>query len=98
MSAEKLQLKLITPEATLFEQAVDEIALPTEVGQITLLPQHTYLVSILKPGELIVKADNDHFPLAVAGGVIEVFDNTVVVLADSAEHARTIDLAAAEER
>lgn len=86
----------MTPVQALFDQAVDQVILPTELGQITVLPEHTYLVSILKPGELVVKADGKEFPLAVAGGVIEVFENTLVVLADSAEHITDIDTAAAE--
>lgn len=92
----KIQLKLITPVKALYDQAVDQVIVPTQVGQITVLPEHSYLVSILKPGELIVKDGANEFPVAVAGGVIEVFDNNLVILADSAEHVTEIDAAHAE--
>lgn len=92
----ELQLKLVTPAKTLFDQAVVSVIVPTEMGQITVLPDHAPLVSVLAPGELIVKTSEEQFPLAVAGGVIEVFDNTLVVLADSAEHPSEIDIEAAE--
>jgi len=94
----ELQLKLVTPAKTLFDEAVLSVALPTELGQITILPDHAPLVSILCAGEMIVKTASSQFPLAVAGGVVECFDNTLVILADSAEHPSDIDVAAAEKR
>jgi hypothetical protein len=73
---------------------VKQVVVPTDVGQITVLPNHTYLVSIIAPGELVVTDEaGKTFPVAVAGGVLEVFDNTVLVLADSAEHAEKIAVA-----
>lgn len=95
---QRLQLKLVTPVTTVFSQEVDGVVIPTTTGQITVLPNHTELVSILQPGELVVKDGDKHFPLAVSGGVLEVFNNTLYILADSAEHAHEIDLAAAEKR
>jgi len=97
-TAERLQLKLVTPVTTVFAQEVDGVAIPTTTGQITVLPNHTELVSILEPGELVVTDGNSKFPLAVSGGVLEVFNNTLYILADSAEHAHEIDLVAAEQR
>lgn len=96
--AEKLQLKLITPEATVFEEAVDEVRLPTLQGQIAILPEHAALVTVLAPGEMLVKSGEVTSPLAITGGVVEIFDNTLIILADSAEHAHTINVAAAETK
>ncbi|MFA6475498.1 MAG: ATP synthase F1 subunit epsilon [Patescibacteria group bacterium] len=94
----KLQLKLVTPITTVFEQEVDGVSLPTQMGQITVLPNHTEIVSVLTAGELIVRNDDKQFPLAVSGGLVEVNKNTLYVLADSAEHAQDIDITAAESR
>ncbi len=96
--AARLQLKMVTPVTTVFEQEVDGVTIPTRLGEITVLPQHTELVSILEPGELIVRDGAKQFPLAVSGGVIEMFNNTLYILADAAEHADQIDIAAAERR
>ncbi len=93
-----LRFKMVTPVTTLFEQEVDGVSLPTQLGEITVLPNHTELVSVLVPGELIVRTDGKTHPLAVSGGVIEVANNTLYVLADSAQHAADIDLAAATAR
>ncbi len=93
-----LSLKLITPARTVLEEEVEQVTMETEAGQITVLPHHTPLVSILKPGELFTKKDGKEHPLAVAGGVIEMFENTLVILADTAEFADEIDLERAEQR
>ncbi|OGY90122.1 MAG: ATP synthase F1 subunit epsilon [Candidatus Kerfeldbacteria bacterium RIFOXYC2_FULL_38_9] len=95
---QKLKLKLISPEETLFAQEVNAVVIPTENGEITVLPQHAGLVSILVPGELIVQDGKTRYPLAVAGGVIQVQDNNVTILTDAAVHAKDIDLATAEKR
>ncbi len=93
-----LKFKMVTPVQTVFEQSVEGVSLPTRLGEITVLPEHTELVSILEPGELTVRADGKSYPLAVSGGLVEVYGNTLYVLADAAEHAHEIDLAAAEQR
>lgn len=98
MAQANLQFKMVTPVQTVFEQAVEGVSLPTRLGEITVLPEHTELVSILEPGELIVRADGKSYPLAVSGGLVEVYHNTLYVLADAAEHASDIDISAAEAR
>lgn len=89
---------MVTPVATVFEQTVDSVSLPTVLGEITVLPQHTELVSIVAPGELLVTASGQQFPLAISGGILEMYNNTLFILADAAEHAADIDVAAAEQR
>lgn len=96
--ADTLHLKLITPVAKVFEEDVTSVTIPTRVGQITVLPHHTELVSILEPGELLVRTNDKEHPLAVSGGIVEVFNDTLAILADSAEHATDIDLERAEAR
>jgi len=88
---------ITTPEKTLVSEEVEQVSLPTEMGEITILPHHIPLVSLLKSGEMrIVKSGKEEL-YAVAGGFIEVLGNHVTVLADSAEHADEIDEARAEE-
>ena len=96
--AERLRFKMVTPVTTIFEQEVDAVKVPTRLGEIQVLPKHDQLVSIVEAGELIVTDNGKDFPLAVSGGVIEVFQNTLYILADAAEHAADIDVAAAEAR
>ncbi len=95
---ERLQFKMVTPVETVFAQEVDQVLVPTEDGVITVLPNHTMLVSILAAGELIVTDGDTETALAVSGGVVEISENQLIILADSAEQPSEIDIQEAEER
>lgn len=95
---DKISFKLVTPEKTVLSQELVSLSCPTELGQITILPNHIPLVANLVPGELHAKtADGESF-IFVSGGFVEVKPhNEVIVLADSAEHHYEIDEKGAEE-
>src|SRR3989338_5529731 len=86
-----LQFKIVTPERIVFEDTVDAVILPTTEGEITVLPHHIPLVTLLRAGVLRIKKGNDETPLAVSSGVIEVDGKRVVVLADTAERADELE-------
>lgn len=93
-----MQFQIITPERVVFSEEIDQISMMTEDGEITVLPHHIPLVTNLKPGELRYKQNNEEKFVAISGGFGVVRDDgSVVVLADTAEHAADIDLARAEE-
>lgn len=88
----KLHFKIVTPERVVFEDAeVDAAILPTEEGEITVLPHHIPLVSLLKAGVLRLKKGSDEISIAVSTGIIEVDGKSVVVLADTAERADELE-------
>lgn len=92
-----INFKIVTPEGIIYEDKVEKVTVPTTTGEITILPHHIPLVSILKAGELIAYKSNNPVPMSVAGGVIEVQpENKVYILADSAERAEHIDILRAE--
>jgi len=93
----KIKLKIVTPERTVYESEIDQLTLPTQEGEITVLPNHIPLISVLAPGELIAKADGEEITMAVSGGMVEVRRNEITILADTAERAEEIDLKRAEE-
>lgn len=94
-----ISLQLVTPENIAYSDNVARVTIPTGAGEITVLPKHTPLVSLLKPGELIIqKKDGERVYFAVSGGFVEIRpDNKIVVLADTAERAEQIDRVRAEE-
>lgn len=92
----KINFKIATPERVVFKDEVDSITLPTTMGEITILPNHIPLISVLKTGEITVKKGNEEYSMAVAGGFVEVLSEKVVVLADRAERSEEIDVARAE--
>lgn len=90
-------LKIVTPDGITYESEVKQVSVPTQSGEITVLPHHIPLVSVLKAGELRIVKDNEEITLAVSTGVLEVRPNSeVYLLADTAERAEAIDLERAE--
>lgn len=93
----KLKFKLITPERLVFEQTVDQVTLPIVDGEVTILPNHEFYIGALKPGEILSRNESGESSFAVSGGFVEFSNNTLSVLADTAEAAEEIDLARAQE-
>lgn len=92
MASPSLHLTITTPERIVLESEVSSVNVPTVDGEIGLLPDHIPLVSLLAPGELhAVTTAGEEQIMAVSGGFIEVRDNAVVILADTAEKAEEID-------
>ncbi|MBI4433901.1 ATP synthase F1 subunit epsilon [Candidatus Uhrbacteria bacterium] len=92
-----LQLSIITPEQTVFSGTVEQVTLRTTDGEITVLPHHQPLVSVLAPGELRFRSAGKEIPMSIAGGFVEVFPGSrVAVLADDAQRVEEMDLVAIE--
>lgn len=93
-----LKFKIVTPEKTIYENEISQVSVPTMEGEVTILPNHIPLISILKAGELRFKDKQGEHQMAVSGGFLEVRGkNEIVILADSADRVAEIDVAKAEE-
>jgi len=100
--ASNLTFELVTPAGTAFSEDVYEVLLPTEAGQIAILPHHMDIVSVAAPGVISIRKREgdkdsamDHF--ATNGGIIEVVDGVIRLLADDVDHSSTVDEARAAE-
>jgi len=94
--ADKLTLEMVTPYKKVLSEEVDEITAPGFIGELGLLPGHTPLLTTLKVGELSYKKGGQQFHVAVNWGYLEVADDKVTVLVDTAEKADEIDLKRAQ--
>ena len=65
-------------------------------GQLGILPHHAPLMTMLRPGDLLIRKDNGEEYLAISGGFLEVRPDKVVILADACERAEEIDVTRAE--
>jgi F-type H+-transporting ATPase subunit epsilon len=98
MSIKTIKFEIVTPEKVVLKQEILQITVPTASGEITVLPDHIPLVSILQPGVIEIKrADNVVEIMAVSGGFLEVMKDKVVILADTAERAEELDEARNKE-
>ena len=91
-----LNIEIVTAEKAVFSDEVDIVVAPSVEGQIAILPQHAPLMTMLEPGELMVRKGADEQSMFVSGGFLDVRDK-VTVLADTAERAEEIDTERAEE-
>ena len=93
----RIKLEIVTAERQTFADEVNAIIAPGVEGQLGILPHHAPLMTMLQPGEIILKKDGEETYLFVSGGFLEVRPDKVIILADACEHCEEIDIARAEE-
>jgi len=92
MAQKTIKLEIVTPERVVSRLVVQQVTVPTTTGEITVLPEHIPLISILEPGIIEVKQEDGALEvMSVSGGFIEVLKDKVVILADTAERADELD-------
>ncbi len=92
-----LHVEVVTAEREIYNGEADMVVARGTEGVLGILPRHAALLTTLAIGEMRIKLGDAEEPLFVASGFLEVRDNVVTVLADTAEHAEEIDEARAEE-
>ncbi|MFC1963299.1 F0F1 ATP synthase subunit epsilon [Chloroflexota bacterium] len=92
----KIKFEIVTAEKVVYSADVDAVVAPGIEGQLGILPQHAPLMTMLQPGELMVRNDGEEELIFISGGFLEVRGDKVIVLADTAERAEEIDVNRAE--
>jgi len=91
-----LRLEIVTAERMVYSDDVNAVVAWGVEGQLGILPHHAPLMTMLQPGDLLIRKDNEEEYLAVSGGFLEVRPDKVIVLADACERAEEVDVARAE--
>ena len=91
------KLEIVTAERQVFSDDVTTIIAEGIDGQMTILPKHAPLITMLAPGELIIRKDGEEMYMAITGGFLEVRPEKVIVLADACERSDEIDIERAME-
>lgn len=77
-----MYLEIVTPDKKVFEGEVDSATFPGSKGSFQVLANHAPLISTLATGKVTyVRKDGTHH-LQVEGGVVEVLNNKITVLAE----------------
>ena len=84
---------LVSPEKLAFSGEVDQVDVPGVEGDFGVLSGHAPVVAAVRPGILTITADGRHQKIIVLGGLAEVSDNRLTVLADVATSTADIDRA-----
>ncbi len=93
----EIRLDIVTAERSVYSEDVSMLVAPGIAGQLGILPHHAPLMTMLKPGELLIKKSGEEIAMAVSGGFLEVRPDRIIVLADAAERSEEIDVTRAEE-
>ena len=91
------RLQIISAERVVYEDDVDMVICPGIEGELGILPHHAPIFTLLQPGELRVHKGTEEVSIVVTGGFLQVTQEKVVILADTAERAEDIDEARALE-
>lgn len=86
-----LRLKVITPRKIVIDRSVNSVTVPTAEGEITILPHHSHLFSLLVEGIVKIKSETNEDDLAIGGGYLETNGKTVTVLVSRAYGQNEID-------
>ncbi|OIO53107.1 ATP synthase F1 subunit epsilon [Candidatus Peregrinibacteria bacterium CG1_02_54_53] len=74
----------------MFDGEVESVSLPTPQGEITVLPDHIPLISIVSPGAITIRQKGSEQLLAVSRGVVEVDGRSIRVMVDTADRAEEL--------
>lgn len=78
-----MKLEIITPDKKLFEGEVKSAIFPGSEGSFGVLNNHAPMIATLKKGSIeLTEENNASQSFEVKGGVVEVFKNKVIVLAE----------------
>ncbi len=94
---EKTQLEIVTPEGQLFSGEVDNVTVPSTRGYLGILPGHAPLLAELGIGNIRYTIGDREEVFSCSWGFVEVLPERVVVLAQTAEPASSIDIKRAEQ-
>ena len=94
--ASKFDITLVTPDGKKHLDQAEILNVVTTSGALGIMSRHLPLVAILEISHLNYKRDGQVFEYSIAGGIINVKDNSAQILAESFESKEEIDLERAE--
>ena len=89
--------EIVSQDRIVFQGEVDIVVVPGVEGVMGILPHHAPLLSTLQYGIVTVRKEGQEEYFTVAGGVVEVAENEVTILANAAENVDEINIQRAEE-
>jgi F-type H+-transporting ATPase subunit epsilon len=93
--ASTIRCDIVSAEAEIFHGDAEMVVATGELGELGIAPKHAPLITLLKPGKVVVTLPGgEKLDFAISGGILEVQPQVVTVLADTAVRAQDIDEAA----
>lgn len=77
-----MRLEILTPDKMIFEGDVTSVTVPGVNGSFEVLNNHAPIISILEDGNVTIRTGKQSESLFIHGGVVEVLDNKIMLLAE----------------
>ena len=77
-----MTLEILTPDKTIYHGEATSVTVPGMLGSFEVLNNHAPIISTLQDGKVIVRTGKSEESFSITGGIIEVLDNKVMVLAE----------------
>lgn len=78
-----MNLEILTPDKKIYEGEVTAVTVPGTLGSFQILRDHAPIISALEDGEVKVKSGKGEEIFNIKGGVVEVLNNKIIVLAEA---------------
>jgi len=96
MAVNKLHLRIATPESIKYDDEAEMVIMRCITGDMGILPHHEPTSAILDYGVLRIISDGGERRMAVFGGIAQIRDNVLTILANDAQWPEDIDMAFVE--
>ncbi len=90
-----IRVEIVTPKGLAFSKEVNLVNIPTVEGEVGVLENHIYLLTLLKPG-LVYFNGNDEDGIAVTYGIVDITPTKVIILSEEAYEIGKIDVGRAK--
>ena len=80
-------LEIVTPEKKVFEGEVNIATFPGSDGSFQIMNDHAPLISTLASGRIVYKNKAGEHAIGINGGIVEVLNNKIIVLAEGLAEA-----------
>ena len=81
-----MTLEILTPDKKVFEGEITSVTVPGTQGSFEILNNHAPIISTLEDGKLTVRSNGKQDVFYIKGGVVEMSNNKVIVLAEGITH------------
>jgi len=78
-----MYLEIYTPDQKIFEGEVESAKFPGSKGEFQVLNNHAAIISSLEKGNIVLQDNNGIQDFMISGGVVEVLNNKITVLAEA---------------
>lgn len=95
--ANTVQIEVVSAEESIFSGLAEFVVAPAGAGEVGIFPNHTPMITTIKPGALRIKQQNvaEEALFFISGGILEVQPGMITVLADTAIRGHDLDEAKA---